>query len=228
MKHTLPGGFLLAIEGIDGAGKSVQAKAVAAALAARDLDVVLTREPTDGPWGQRIRASAAGVRMPPAEELEAFLEDRRQHVREVIRPALEAGRIVITDRYYFSTVAYQGARGFDPAELLQLNESFAVEPHLLVVLMLTPDEALARIGVRDGRGNAFETLSQLTRTREIFDGLSKPYLVRLDAVRPREELTAEILFHLSRAVIERLAQLADLSLLERLRAALRFHGGGDD
>jgi len=166
--------------------------------------------------------------MPPAEELEAFLEDRRQHVREVIRPALEAGRIVITDRYYFSTVAYQGARGFDPDELLWLNESFAVEPHLLVVLMLTPDEALARIGVRDGRGNAFETLSQLTRTREIFDGLSRPYLVRLDAVRPREELTAEILFHLSRAVIERLAQLADLSPLERLRAALRFHGGGDD
>jgi dTMP kinase len=228
MKHTLPGGFLLAIEGIDGAGKSVQANAVAAALAARGLDVVLTREPTDGPWGQRLRASAAGVRMPPAEELEAFLEDRRQHVREVIRPGLEAGRVVITDRYYFSTVAYQGARGFDPDELLRLNESFAVEPHLLVVLMLTPDEALARIGVRDGRGNAFETLSQLSRTREIFDGLAKPYLVRLDAVRPREELTAEILFHLSRAVIERLAQLADLSPLERLRAALRFHGGGDD
>ena len=225
MKHTLPGGFLLAIEGIDGAGKSVQAKAVAAALAARDLEVVLTREPTDGPWGQRIRASAAGVRMPPAEELEAFLEDRRQHVREVIRPGLEAGRVVITDRYYFSTVAYQGARGFDPHGLLRANEEFAVEPHLLVVLTLSPEEALARIGARDGRANAFETLNQLTRTREIFDGLAKPYLVRLDAARPREELTAEILFRLSGAVLERLAQRGDLPSGERLRAALRFHGG---
>ena len=225
MKHTLPGGFLLAIEGIDGAGKSVQAQAVAAALAARGLDVVLTREPTDGPWGRRIRASAASVRMSPAEELEAFLDDRREHVRELIRPGLDAGRIVITDRYYFSTVAYQGARGFDPHGLLRTNEEFAVEPHLLVLLTLSPAEALARIGARDGRANAFETLNQLSRTREIFDGLTKPYLVRLDAARPREELTAEILFRLGRAVLERLAQRGDLPSGERLRAALRFHGG---
>lgn len=225
MKHTLPGGFLLALEGIDGAGKSVQARAVAAALAARGLDVVLTREPTDGPWGRKIRASAAGVRMEPAQELEAFIEDRRQHVRELIQPSLAAGRIVITDRYYFSTVAYQGARGFDPAELLRVNEAFAVEPHLLIFLMLSPEDALARIGERDGRGNAFETLQQLSRTREIFDGLAKPYLVRLDAARPREELTAAILFSLSCRVLERLAGQAQLTPEARLEAALRFHGG---
>jgi dTMP kinase len=225
MKHTLPGGFLLAIEGIDGAGKSVQARAVAAALEARGLEVVLTREPTDGPWGRRIRESAMGVRMSPEAELEAFLEDRRQHVRELIRPGLDAGRIVITDRYYFSTVAYQGARGFDPEELLRANEAFAVEPDLLVVLNLSPTEALTRIGVRDGQANAFETLSQLTRTREIFDGLRKPYLVRFDATRPREELTAEILFCLSRAVLERLARQSDLDAAGRLRAAVTFHGG---
>lgn len=225
MKHTLPGGFLLAIEGIDGTGKSVQARAVAAALEGRGLEVVLTREPTDGPWGRRIRASAASGRMSPADELEAFLEDRRQHVRELIRPSLDAGRIVVTDRYYFSTVAYQGARGFDPRELLRTNEAFAIEPHLLVVLTLSPAEALARIGVRDGRGNAFETLDQLARTREIFDGLAKPYLVRLDAARPREALTAEILFRLGGAVLERLAQQEDMSAEERLEAALRFHGG---
>lgn len=225
MKHTLPGGFLLAIEGIDGAGKSVQARAVATALEARGLEIVLTREPTDGPWGRRIRESAMGVRMSPEAELEAFLEDRRQHVRELIRPSLDAGRIVITDRYYFSTVAYQGARGFDPEELLRTNEAFAVEPGLLVVLNLSPTEALDRIGVRDGQANAFETLSQLTRTQEIFDGLDKPYLVRFDATRPREELTAEILFCLSRAVLERLTRQTDLDAGGRLRAAVVFHGG---
>lgn len=225
MKHTLPGGFLLAIEGIDGTGKSAQAGAVAAALEARGLEVVLTREPTDGPWGRRIRASAAGVRMAAAEELEAFLEDRRQHVRELIRPSLDAGRIVITDRYYFSTVAYQGARGFDPDELLRMNESFAIEPDLLVLLRLSPEAALARIGVRDGRSNAFETLSQLSRTGEIFERLAKPYLVRFDADRPREELTAEILFCLGRAVLGRLAQREELPAVARLNAALRFHGG---
>lgn len=225
MKHTLPGGFLLALEGIDGAGKSVQARAVAAALEARGLEIVLTREPTDGPWGRRIRESAMGIRMSPEAELEAFLEDRRQHVRELIRPSLDAGRIVITDRYYFSTVAYQGARGFDPEQLLRTNEAFAPEPSLLVVLNLSPTEALSRIGVRDGQANAFETLSQLTRTREIFDGLNKPYLVRLDSTRPREELTAEILFCLSRAVLERLAGQTDLDADGRLRAAIAFHGG---
>ncbi|HRZ34937.1 MAG TPA: dTMP kinase, partial [Candidatus Paceibacterota bacterium] len=114
MKRIIPGGFLLAIEGIDGAGKSVQAKAVAAVLLARGLDVVLTREPTRGPWGQLLRESAAKGRLSPADELKAFIEDRKQHVAELIRPSLEAGRIVITDRYYFSTVAYQGARGFNP------------------------------------------------------------------------------------------------------------------
>ncbi len=221
---TLPGGFLLAIEGLDGAGKSVQAKAVAAALLQRGLDVVLTREPTNGPWGRRIRESAVAGRLPPEEELHAFLEDRREHVRDLIRPSLQAGKVVITDRYYFSTVAYQGVRGFDPDELLRTNEAFAVEPHLLILLMLTPEQALERVGHRDGSGNAFETLGQLTRTREIFEALHKPYLLRLDGTRPREVLTAEILFALSRAVIERLARNQEVEAVERLAAVLRFHG----
>ena len=208
MKHTIPGGFLLALEGIDGAGKSVQAQAVAAALAARGFDVVLTREPTDGPWGRRIRESAVTGRMSPADELNAFLEDRKQHVAELIRPSLTAGKVVITDRYYFSTVAYQGARGFDPAELLRLNEAFAIEPHLLVILDLTPEQALARVGRRDGRANEFETLAQLTRTREIFHALDKPYLVRIDGTREPAEVRDAILAAVDQALAARQARAA--------------------
>jgi dTMP kinase len=200
---TIPGGFLLAIEGIDGTGKSTQAKAVAGELERRGLEVVLTREPTNGPWGRKLRESAATGRLSPAEELHAFLEDRTQHVRELIRPSLEAGRVVITDRYYFSTVAYQGARGFDPDDLMRRNEAIAIEPHLLVLIDLDPEISLSRIGRRDGAGNEFETLAQLRRSREIFLGIRKPYLVRLDGRLSTGELEAEILVAFDRAVAAR-------------------------
>jgi dTMP kinase len=222
--NAIPGGFLLAIEGIDGTGKSTQARAVTRALQARGLEVVLTREPTDGPWGRKLRASAASGRLSPADELHAFLEDRTQHVRELIRPGLAAGRVIITDRYYFSTVAYQGARGFDPDELLRRNEAIAVEPHLLVLLDLDPQTSLARIGHRDGAGNEFETLAQLRRSREIFLALRKPYLLRLDAGRAPEDLQAEILFAFGRAALERLAGQPDLSAAQQLAASLAVFG----
>lgn len=205
---TIPGGFLLAIEGIDGTGKSTQAKAVAGELERRGLEVVLTREPTNGPWGRKLRESAATGRLSPAEELHAFLEDRTQHVRELIRPSLEAGRVVITDRYYFSTVAYQGARGFDPGDLMRRNEAIAIEPHLLVLIDLDPEVSLSRIGRRDGAGNEFETLAQLRRSREIFLGIRKPYLIRLDGRLSAGELEAEILAAFDRTVAVRLQPAA--------------------
>ncbi len=201
--RCLPGGLLVAIEGIDGAGKSVQARAVAAALEGRGLAVVLTHEPTRGPWGRLLRESATRGRLAPAEELEAFLRDRAQHVEELIRPSLAAGKVVITDRYYFSTVAYQGARGFDPAELLRRNEALAPEPDLLVLLDLDPASSHDRIGRRDGRTNAFESLAELERVRQIFLSLRKPYLLRLDAGRPAGVLTADILAAVDRVLAAR-------------------------
>jgi dTMP kinase len=222
--RTIPGGLLIAVEGIDGAGKSTQARAVGEALADRGLDCVLTHEPTRGPWGRIIRQSAASGRLAPADELHAFLEDRKQHVRELIRPSLEAGRIVITDRYYFSTVAYQGARGFDPVELLRTNEAIAIEPHLLVLIDIDPAAGLIRIGTRDGAANQFESIAQLTRSREIFLALDKPYLLRLDGTAPPNDLRDRILFAAARTVLTRLDQNLSLTPSERLAAALALHG----
>jgi dTMP kinase len=208
MKRLVPGGFLVALEGIDGAGKSVQAKAVGAALTARGFDVVITREPTDGPWGRLLRESARTGRLAPQDELETFLKDREEHVRTLIRPGLAAGKVVITDRYYFSTVAYQGARGFDPEELLRRNELIAVEPHLLILIDLDAHTGLARIGHRDGQANEFETLAQLSRTREIFLALRKPYLVRVDGAMSPAALTGAILGVVESAITERTAGAA--------------------
>jgi dTMP kinase len=225
MKHPIPGGFLLAIEGVDGAGKSAQVEAVSRVLRARGLDCVVTREPTGGHWGRLIRDSAAKGRLSPHDELHAFLEDRKEHVREFIRPNLQSGRIVITDRYYFSTVAYQGARGFDPAELLRLNEAFAIEPNLLIVIDLDPESSLARIGHRDGFGDQFESLAQLAKSREIFRSLKKPYLVCLDGKARPDDLRDAILVAFSRAATALVAANPRLSPRQQLNAIQDLHGG---
>jgi dTMP kinase len=224
MTRPIPGGFLLAIEGIDGSGKSLQAAALAAVLRARGLDCILTHEPTHGPWGMRLRESARRGRLSPAEELQAFLEDRKEHLRDVIRPGLQAGQVVITDRYYFSTAAYQGARGLDPAELLRLNEAFALEPQLLVVIDLDPETGLSRIARRGDAANYFEQVAQLTRCREIFLSLQKPYLVRVDGRAGPDEIRDQILVAFSRAAVEIIANNANLAPREKLEAILAIHG----
>ena len=125
MKVSPPySGFLVVIEGIDGAGKSTQARVLGEQLTARGHRVVLTREPTMGKWGKLLRESAETGRLSIEEEVEMFLKDRREHVEELILPRLREGCVVIVDRYYFSTAAYQGARGVDPQELLRRNEEF--------------------------------------------------------------------------------------------------------
>ena len=90
------------------------------------LPVILTREPTNGLIGQKIRQIITNGRqgLTPAAELDLFLADRREHVHKVIQPALAAGKIVITDRYYFSSMAYQGALGLDPRDILATPRGF--------------------------------------------------------------------------------------------------------
>jgi dTMP kinase len=176
MTHT---GLFIVIEGIDGTGKSTQAARLADWFRDQGREVVLSREPTAGPWGKKLRESAATGRLSPADELEYFLNDRRQHVTELIAPSLAAGKVVILDRYYFSTMAYQGARGFDPLEIRAKNEAFAPVPDLLLILDLDIDSALGRIGARGDTANEFEKRDNLERCREIFLSLKDESFVRV-------------------------------------------------
>jgi len=190
-------GTFIVIEGIDGTGKSTQVRLLAEWFAAHGREVVVSREPTDGPWGKKLRDSAASGRLSPAEELEYFLNDRRQHVDEVIAPALATGKVVILDRYYFSTMAYQGARGFDPAEIRRLNEAFAPLPDLLLILDLEVDAAHERIGSRGDTANEFEQRDALERCRQIFLSLQhEPYA----RVIPSNCSIAEVAARLQQAV----------------------------
>ncbi|MGJ8634683.1 MAG: dTMP kinase [Luteolibacter sp.] len=185
--------MFIVIEGIDGTGKSTQAKNLAAHLTAQGQTVITSREPTDGPWGTLLRNSAETGRLSPEEELEAFLKDRQQHVTEKIAPALAAGHTVILDRYYFSTMAYQGARGFDPQEIRRKNEAFAPVPDLLLILDLDVDTAISRIGIRGDTANEFEQHESLSRCREIFLSLKdEPFARVIDSNASPDQVAEKI------------------------------------
>lgn len=195
-------GIFIVIEGIDGTGKSTQAKRLGEWFTAQGREVILSFEPTTGPWGKKVRESAATGRLSPEDELQYFLNDRRQHVEELISPSLAAGKVVILDRYYFSTMAYQGARGFDPAEIRRQNEAFAPVPDLLLIMDLDVDSALERIGVRGDTANEFEKRDNLERCREIFLSLrNEPFARVIDTRGTLDEVAAQV-----RAAVGRLVQ----------------------
>ncbi len=181
MTSPIPGGFLIALEGIDGAGKTTQAHMLESYCHFRRLDCVRSKEPTNGKFGWILRRAAKTGRLPVAEELNICIQDRAEHVEAVIRPALAQNQIVILDRYYFSNAAYQGARGTSPKSILQMNESFAPHPDLLVILDIPPSLGTERIRERGGEPNMFETSESLARARAIFNMLEGKSVHRIDA-----------------------------------------------
>ncbi|MGY1452302.1 dTMP kinase [Streptomyces sp. SS8] len=145
-----PTGFFIALEGGDGAGKSTQVEALAEWIRSKGHEVVVTREPGATPIGKRLRSilldvSSAGL----SHRAEALLyaADRAEHVDSVVRPALERGAVVITDRYVDSSVAYQGAgRDLSPTEVARISRwaTGGLVPHLTVLLDISPETARER------------------------------------------------------------------------------------
>ena len=164
-------GRFLSLEGGEGAGKSTQARLLAAALADRGIDALVTREPGGSEGAEAIRTllmEGAVTRWSAHSEALLFAAARADHVEKTIRPAIGAGRWVICDRYIDSSRAYQGlAGGIDDAAILALHGfgSRGLLPDRTFVLELTPEEGRARASVRDGaaadrfaaRGEAFHS-----------------------------------------------------------------------
>jgi len=187
-RRSQPGLFIV-LEGIDGTGKSTQASLLAERLRGRGIETSVFREPTGGVWGQKIRAKArkAGS-LTAAQELDLFLRDRWDNVKTNIRPALERGEAVVMDRYYFSTIAYQGARGLDPKRIRRLNEAFAPPPDLVFILDLDPAKGLGRIRGRGPRDALFEREDYLCKVRALFRSFRGKRFVRVDASQPVESV----------------------------------------
>jgi dTMP kinase len=193
----------ITFEGIDGSGKSTQMRLVASQLRLRGLETVVTREPGGTSLGERLRAALLDVQeqVDPLAELLVFAADRAQHVRTLLRPALESGHMVLSDRYADATVAYQGAgRGFAPEvieEVIALATG-GLKPDLTLVYDLSVAEGLERARERAQKGRQGDRIDTEdaafhTRVRNAYLSIaaSEPERVRiLDASGSVEETHA--------------------------------------
>ncbi len=186
----------IVLEGIDGTGKSTLAAGIAARLRELGGSVVVTEEPTRGPEGLEIRRrlSEPNVETSLEEWLSLFETDRQRHMREVVQPALARGYWVVQDRSFYSTAAYQGAQGADVADVIARNRALAIEPGLVLLLVLDPDVSLERARLRQGsQMEVFERADFLRRVASIFESLERENLVRLDASQPPEVVLRDAL-----------------------------------
>ena len=183
---------LVNLEGIDGCGKSTQSKLLLEKLEGEGEKVIILKEPTKRPHGQKLWDMLHGKRKATNEEiLELFVLDRKQHVEEKIEPALDSGAVVLMDRYYYSSMAYQVTGGIDVEEIREKHE-FAPKPDVVLIFDLPVSVALERV---KGHSDAdeFEKEEHLEKVREAYLDLENDPLVRIvDATGTPEEIFGNV------------------------------------
>jgi dTMP kinase len=193
---TLDKGLLITFEGPDGAGKSTIAKGCETILREGGISPVgLFREPGDSEAGRRIRLLSRSGRdaISVEQEIALFLEDRRWDLETNIRPVMDKRGVVLLDRYYHSSIAYQGARGADPDDVRRRNEAFAPPPDLIILMRLDVSECLTRIRrARGERPDLFEERASLERVCELFESMPDPQIQRFDATQPLDAVQREV------------------------------------
>jgi dTMP kinase len=181
--------MLIAVEGIDGSGKTTIARYIKEILETKGLKCVLLKEPGDSTYGKKIRESK--LRLEKEEELKLFILDRIEDVNKNILPALKEGKVVIMDRYYLSNIAYQSVRGIDAEKIRKMNEKIAPKPDLVILLDVDPEVGLERVKKR-GKLTPFEEPEYLKKVREAFVRNADSRTVIVDANRPLEEVKKEV------------------------------------
>jgi dTMP kinase len=163
-------GILIVFEGIDGTGKSTQCTMLKQLLCENQVSHIGLAEPTRGKWGMKIRQLLTEGRQDISvqEELSWFVNDRKEDVEKNILPALQENKVVIMDRYYFSTAAYQGALGMNPDQILKENEGFAPIPDRVLIFLSPVEICLERIESSRDQKSAFEKLDYLNKVQDIF------------------------------------------------------------
>jgi len=169
MKKNPYSGKFIVIEGLDGSGQSTQAGLLRDFLIKEGYQVVLTKEPTlDSQAGRKIREILdKKTQVSPGQLQRLFVEDRKEHLRKVIVPALKEGKIVISDRYFFSSFAYGSVTGLDLDWLITINDDFLL-PDLIFILKVSPEVCLERIKKRNRERTLFEEKEKLAKVWQIY------------------------------------------------------------
>jgi len=182
--------MFIVFEGVDGSGKSTQARLLADFFQSRAIPFILTREPSDSVIGRQLRDLVS--RLTAEEESRLFLEDRINHVETLIRPALNAGKHVICDRYYYSSAAYQGAQGMDPVEILNKNRSMVPAPDIVFLIKISVETAIERIGKSRSAGfSVFEKRNGLEAVSGIYDTFQDHVIKRIDGGQTVSEIRVQ-------------------------------------
>ncbi|MEM2935608.1 MAG: dTMP kinase [Candidatus Bathyarchaeia archaeon] len=185
-------GVFICIEGLDASGKTTQARLLVEELNRRGFEAVYTTEPSRGEIGRFIRrwVLQREGRVPSVVEALLFAVDRIDHVEREIKPALKEGKIVVSDRYVYSSLAYQGAAGLDLDWIREINR-LALTPDLAIYIDVPPETVFERIRRKK---TVMEDLQTQRRVREVYMSLVKAgTLVCIDGNRPAEEVSKDIL-----------------------------------
>ncbi len=184
--------MLINLEGIDGCGKSTQSQFLMDKFESDSEKTILLKEPTNGKYGQKLWEMLSGKIEATTEEiLELFVLDRKEHVNQKIKPALDDGMIVLMDRYYYSTMAYQAAAGIDVDRIRRDNE-FAPKPDIVLIFDLPADLAMKRVRSHSV-ADVFEKEEHLEKVRKAYLNLEDDSLVRIiDATRTPEVIFDEV------------------------------------
>jgi dTMP kinase len=192
-------GSFIVIEGLDGSGKTTQAKLLVSKLR-QNHHAIYTAEPSEGQIGKFIRKSIlyGETRPPTSVEALLFAADRIEHVRNEINPALEEGALVVSDRYLYSSLAYQGSAGLS-LEWIQSINMFTMKPDLALYIDVDPEEVFKRL---KPKRSVMENLETQQRVRDIYlKYVENGVLTRIDGDRPKR-FVAKAIFTIVTSFLE--------------------------
>jgi len=174
-KNIYPGKFIV-FEGIDGSGKSTQTKLLKKYLEEQGFLVTLTKEPTNNSSvSQKIRRILNKEVIAGAKELqELFIQDRKEHLEKVVIPSLKEGKIVISDRYYFSTIVYGESERVSKEWLIEKNKDF-LAPDTTIIIDLDPKICIERITANRSSIDLFEKIGKLEKVRDNYKDIAKKF-----------------------------------------------------
>ena len=185
-------GFFICVEGLDGCGKTTQAKLLVARLREKGYDAIYTAEPSRGKIGMFIKEYCLHGRKRVSSIVEAllFAADRFEHVENVVIPSLNEGKLVVSDRYVYSSLAYQGAAGLDLKWVENINEH-AISPNLAVLIDVVPETVIQRLKPKK---SVMENLETQRKVREVYmKFVEKGELVKIDGSNSKQEVADDIL-----------------------------------